>query len=336
VNEHPNWFKRRPDGTIQYAENPPKKYQDIYPFDFENEDWQGLWRELTDVVLYWCEQGARVFRVDNPHTKPFAFWEFLIGNVKDRYPDAIFLSEAFTRPKVMYHLAKLGFSQSYTYFTWRNSAAELTEYFTELTQPALREYFRPNLWPNTPDILPPPLQTGARAAFEGRLVLAATLSANYGIYGPAFENLEHVPREPGSEEYFNSEKYEVRHWDFGGPDNLRQFITNVNRARHKNSALHSDESLLFHPCDNPQLLCYSKHDPDTRNWIVVVVNLNFHERQHGFIELPLEAMGLAANREYRLHDLLGDNSYTWQGAKNFVDLDPAHRAAHLFRLLPSD
>jgi starch synthase (maltosyl-transferring) len=332
LREHPQWFRQRPDGSIQYAENPPKKYQDIYPFDFENVDSRGLWQELTDVVLYWCAQGVRIFRVDNPHTKPFEFWEFLISQVKARHADTIFLSEAFTRPKVMVRLAKLGFTQSYTYFTWRNSKAELTEYFTELTHSGLREFFRPNLWPNTPDILPPHLQTGLRGAFIARLTLAATLGANYGIYGPPFETLEHRPREPGSEEYLDSEKYQLRHWDFSRPGGLCDVITAVNRARRENPALQSDASLRFHLTDNDHLLCYSKRSADGANLIVMVVNLNFQEPQHGFISLPLAELGIHPNRPYQVQDLLGQRSFVWQGPRNFVDLDPRQSPAHIFRV----
>ncbi len=332
LREHPQWFRQRPDGSIQYAENPPKKYQDIYPFDFENADWRGLWQELTDVVLYWCAQGVRIFRVDNPHTKPFEFWAFLISQVKARHPDTIFLSEAFTRPKVMVRLAKLGFTQSYTYFTWRNSKAELTEYFTELTHSGLREFFRPNLWPNTPDILPPHLQSGLRGAFIARLTLAATLGANYGIYGPPFETLEHRPREPGSEEYLDSEKYQLRSWDFSRPGGLCDVITAVNRARRENPALQSDASLRFHLTDNDHLLCYSKRSADGANLIVMVVNLNFQEPQHGFISLPLAELGIHPNRPYQVQDLLGQRSFVWQGPRNFVDLDPQQSPAHIFRV----
>jgi starch synthase (maltosyl-transferring) len=332
VSEHPEWFRRRPDGTIQYAENPPKKYQDIYPFDFETTAWQSLWRELTEVVLFWCEQGIRIFRVDNPHTKPFAFWEFLIGQVKAKYPEAIFLAEAFTRPKIMYRLAKLGFTQSYTYFTWRNTKAELTEYFTELALSDVREFFRPNLWPNTPDILPEHLQTGGRAAFVGRLVLAATLGANYGIYGPAFENLEHEPREPGSEEYLNSEKYEVKAWDFSRPQNISTVIAQVNRARRENPALQRDAGLAFHPTDNEQLLCYSKRSEDGANRVLVVVNLNFHGAERGTLDLRLAELGLSPDRPFEVQDLLQAKKFTWQGARNFVELDPQHSPTHVFRI----
>ncbi len=332
VSEHPQWFRQRPDGTVQYAENPPKKYQDIYPFDFETSDWRALWRELTDVVLYWCNQGVRVFRVDNPHTKPFGFWEFLIGEVKAQFPETIFLSEAFTRPKVMYRLAKLGFSQSYTYFTWRVSKAELTEYLTELTQTEVREFFRPNLWPNTPDILPEHLQTGGRAAFAARFVLAATLGANYGIYGPAYETLENRPRESGSEEYLDSEKFQIRKWDFDRPDDLRQLFTAVNRARREHAALQTNMHLRFHPVDNEQLICYSKQSPDGKGLVLVVVNLNFHELERGFIELPLAELGLDPARAYQLHDLLAGTTFAWQGERNYVELDPRQSSAHLFRV----
>ena len=274
VQEHREWFRMRPDGTVQYAENPPKKYQDIYPLDFATEKSPELWEELKSVVLYWIEQGVRIFRVDNPHTKPFDFWEWLITDIKSRHPDVLFLAEAFTRPKVMYQLAKLGFTQSYTYFAWRNARQELTEYFTELTQTDVREYFRPNLWPNTPDILTEFLQQGGRPAFMIRLLLAATLGANYGIYGPAFELGEHLPVHEGSEEYLDSEKYQVRHWNLDDPASLAELITRVNQIRRENPALHADLSLRFHSVDNQQLIAYSKVSDDLLNIIVAVVNLD--------------------------------------------------------------
>jgi starch synthase (maltosyl-transferring) len=332
VQEHPEWFRARPDGTIQYAENPPKKYQDIYPFDFESCDWKAMWRELTDVFLYWCGEGVRVFRVDNPHTKAFGFWEYCIAEVKARYPETIFLSEAFTRPKVMYRLAKLGFTQSYTYFTWRNNKAELTEYLEELTQTDVREFFRPNLWPTTPDILPEHLQVGGRPAFVARLVLAATLSSNYGIYGPAFENMHHLPREAGSEEYLDSEKYQLRAWDFSGPENLGTVIAAVNRARRENVALQWTNNVRFHTTDNDQILCYSKRSHDGENLMLMIVNLNFHGIEQGFVSLPLAELGLAADRPYHAHDLLGGETFTWQGDRNFVRLDPEHLPAHILRI----
>jgi len=332
VKEHPEWFRHRPDGTIQYAENPPKKYQDIYPFAFETEHWRELWEELKGIVLFWVEQGVHIFRVDNPHTKPMRFWEWLIGEVKEKYPDVIFLSEAFTRPKVMYNLAKLGFTQSYTYFAWRNTKWELTQYFTELTQTDLREYFRPNLWPNTPDILTEYLQTGGRPAFMARLVLAATLGASYGIYGPAFELWEHTPRERGSEEYLDSEKYEIKHWDLSRPDSLKDLIARVNRTRKENPALQSDWSLRFHPVDNDQLICYSKNSDDLSNIVLVVVNLNPFYTHSGWVQLPLEKLGVDPQVPYQMHDLLSDARYIWKGPRNYVELNPSIVPAHIFRL----
>lgn len=332
VREHPGWFRRRPDNTVQYAENPPKKYEDIYPFDFETEDWQELWAEFRSIVLFWIHQGVRLFRVDNPHTKPFHFWEWLITEIKRDYPEVIFLSEAFTRPKVMYRLAKLGFSQSYTYFAWRNTKWELIQYFTELTQTEVREYFRPNLWPNTPDILTEYLQFGGRPAFMIRLVLAATLGANYGIYGPPFELCVSQPREPGSEEYLDSEKYEVRYWDLNRPESLKDFIARVNRIRRDNPALQSDWNLRFFPIDSEQLICYGKFTDDLSNIIVVVVNLNPHHTQGGWLTLPLEELGLDPAQTYQVHDLLGDGRFFWHGARNYVELNPQSLPAHIFRI----
>ncbi|MDH5695217.1 MAG: alpha-1,4-glucan--maltose-1-phosphate maltosyltransferase [Dehalococcoidia bacterium] len=332
VKEHPEWFRWRPDKTVQYAENPPKKYEDIYPFNFETENWRELWEELKSIVLFWIEQGVRIFRVDNPHTKPFPFWEWLIAEVKKDYPDLILLSEAFTRPKVMYQLAKLGFTQSYTYFAWRNTKWELTQYFTELTQTEVREYFRPNLWPNTPDILTEYLQFGGRPAFMTRLVLAATLSASYGIYGSAFELCENRPREPGSEEYLDSEKYQIRYWDIEKPDGLKDFIARVNQIRKENPALHSNLSLAFHAVDNEQLICYSKHTEDFSNIIVVVVNLDPRHVQSGWVELPIEQFGLDPDQPYQVHDLLSDGRYLWQGQHNYVELNPHIVPAHIFSI----
>lgn len=332
VAAHPNWFRQRPDGTIQYAENPPKKYQDIYPFDFESSDWQNLWQELKSVLLYWAKEGVRVFRVDNPHTKSLAFWEWAIAAVKAEYPDTIFLAEAFTRPAVMYRLAKLGFSQSYTYFTWRNTKPEITAYFTELTQPPVSDFFRPNLWPNTPDILNEFVQFGGRAAAMSRYVLAATLGASCGIYGPTYELCVATPREPGSEEYLDSEKYQIREWDWDAPHSLRHFIARVNRIRRENPALHANDSLRFHPVDNEQLICYSKRTPDNANVVVVVVNLDPHHKQAGWIDLPLAEYGVAADEPYQAHDLLGEGRFLWQGAGNFVELDPNVVPAHIFHL----
>jgi starch synthase (maltosyl-transferring) len=329
VREHPEWFRKRPDGTIQYAENPPKKYEDIYPFDFEAAAANALWEELKSVVLFWVEQGVRIFRVDNPHTKPFDFWEWLIGEVKREYPEVIFLSEAFTRPKVMYRLAKLGFTQSYTYFAWRNTAWELADYFRELTQTPVAEFFRPNLWPNTPDILTEYLQFGGRPAFVVRLVLAATLGASYGIYGPAFELAENRPREPGSEEYLDSEKYEIRHWDRERLKSLKDLIAAVNRIRRENPALHGDRSLRFHRTDNEQLFCYSKGVEEPRNVILVVVNLDPHHTQAGWVDLDLAALGLEQSETYQVHDLLTGARYVWHGARNYVELDSRVLPAHV-------
>ena len=332
VTGHPEWFRRRPDGTVQYAENPPKKYEDIYPLDFDTSDWRALWQELARVVFFWIEQGVRIFRVDNPHTKPFAFWEWLIRLVKAEHPDIIFLSEAFTRPKVMYRLAKLGFTQSYTYFTWRNTKWDLTEYFTELTRTEVKEFFRPNLWPNTPDILTEYLQTGGRPAFAIRLILAATLGANYGIYGPAFELSENVPREPGSEEYLDSEKYQVRRWDLDRPDSLKPIIALVNRARRENPALQSDRGLLFHHVDNEQLICYSKQTPGAENVVIVVVNLDPFHTHRGWVDLDLGALDLDPEQTFQVHDLLGGAHYLWHGPHNYVELDPYAQPAHIFRV----
>jgi starch synthase (maltosyl-transferring) len=332
VEAHPAWFRARPDGSIQYAENPPKKYEDIYPFNFESDDWQALWQALLDVFTYWIDEGVRIFRVDNPHTKPFAFWEWAIGKIRQEHPEVIFLAEAFTRPKVMHRLAKLGFTQSYTYFTWRNTKRELTEYFTELAQGPAREYFRPNCWPNTPDILSEYLQFGGRPAFMGRLVLAATLSANYGIYGPTYELCENDAREPGSEEYLDSEKYQLRHWDLDRPESLASFIGRVNRARHDNPALQHDWGLRFLALDNEQLICYCKATPALDNIVLVVVNLDPEHVQSGFVELDLAALGLEAGTPFQMHDLITDARFIWSGPRNFVQLDPARVPAHILRL----
>jgi len=329
VKQHPEWFRWRPDNKVQYAENPPKKYEDIYPFEFETENWQELWEELKSIVLFWIEHGIHIFRVDNPHTKPFHFWEWLITDIKKSYPGVIFLSEAFTRPKVMHQLAKLGFTQSYTYFAWRNTKWELTQYFTELTQTEVREYFHPNLWPNTPDILTEYLQFGGRPAFMARLVLAATLGASYGIYGPAFELWENRPREPKSEEYLNSEKYEIKNWDIARPDSLKDFIARVNRIRQENPALHRDWSLRFHEVDNEQLMCYSKRTDELSNVILVVVNLDPHYTQSGWVEFPPEELGIDPQKPYQMHDLLNDARYLWQGSRNYVELNPQIVPAHI-------
>src|SRR5438309_3744253 len=332
AREHPEWFRKRPDGSIQYAENPPKKYQDIYPLDFETDHWKELWDDLKSTIVFWCEQGVRIFRVDNPHTKAFPFWEWVIAEMKKDYPEALFLAEAFTRPKVMYRLAKLGFSQSYTYFAWRNTKWELTQYFTELTQTPVREFMRPNVWPNTPDILTEYLQYGSRPAFMARLVLAATLSANYGIYGPAFELCENRAVRQGSEEYLDSEKYQIRAWDLNSPESLKGLVARVNEIRRENPALQSDWSLRFHTVDNDQLIVYSKATEDLSDIILVIVNLDPHYKQSGWVEVPLQDFQLAANQSYQVHDLLTGARYLWQGARNYVELNPSALPAHIFKV----
>lgn len=332
VKEHPDWFRWRPDGTVQYAENPPKKYQDIYPFNFECDDWQGLWTELRSVFAHWIGEGVRIFRVDNPHTKAFAFWEWVIADIQREHPEVIFLSEAFTRPKVMHGLAKRGFTQSYTYYTWRNTKEELIEYFTELAHGSGKEYFRPNVWPNTPDILHEHLQGGEPAVFMSRLVLAATLSASYGIYGPAYELMEHLPREPGSEEYLHSEKYQIRHWELDRPGNLASFIAHVNRIRRENPALQRNEGLRFLPLDNNALIAYAKRSADGSNLIVTVVNLDAHHTQSGWVNLPaswVNAEGQEA-APWQMHDQLSHQRFIWQGDWHFVQLDPHRMPAHVF------
>jgi starch synthase (maltosyl-transferring) len=330
VREHPGWFRWRPDGTVQYAENPPKKYQDIYPFEFESEKSDELWAELKSVFEAWISHGVKIFRVDNPHTKPFAFWEWVIKELKNKTPELIFLSEAFTRPRIMHRLSKLGFTQSYTYFTWRNTKQELVEYFTELSQDPSREYFRPNVWPNTPDILHAALQHGGRPAFITRVALAATLGANYGIYGPAYELMEARPREPGSEEYLNSEKYEIKRWDLDRPDSLKQIIKRLNAIRKENRALQSDWSLRFHDIANDQLLVFSKKHED--NLILVAVNLDPHNVQSGWTNLDLAELKIGPDEGYQVQDLLGGGQYQWKGAHNYIELNPYTLPVHVFRV----
>jgi starch synthase (maltosyl-transferring) len=332
VREHESWFRKRPDGTIQYAENPPKKYQDIFPFDFESEDWRGMWEELKSIFLYWIDLGVTIFRVDNPHTKAFAFWEWAITEIKRDHPEVFFLAEAFTRPKIMYRLAKLGFGQSYTYFPWRNGKREITEYLTELTQTPVREFFRPNQWPNTPDILTEFLQMGGRPAFAIRLMLASTLGANYGIYGPPFEMQENVPVRHGSEEYLNSEKYEIRHWDLERPDSLRPLIARVNAIRNANVALQNDWSLRFHATDNEQLIAYTKESEDRSNLILTIVNLDPRYMQSGFVTLPLWDLGIPEDRAFEAEDLLSGERYLWNGPRNYVQLNPTQYAGHILRI----
>ena len=330
VREHPDWFYQRPDGSIKFAENPPKKYEDIFPLNFRCENWPQLWAEMVSVVLFWAERGVRIFRVDNPHTKPVAFWEYLIARVREKYPDAVFLSEAFTRPKMMKELAKACFSQSYTYFTWRNTKQELTEYLTELTQTEMREYFRGNLWPNTPDILPPFLQEGGRAAFIIRAVLAATLSPVFGIYS-GYELCENEAL-PGREEYLDSEKYQYKERDWNAPGNIKDVIARLNEIRRTNRALRFYDNLRFYHADNDAILCYGKVTPARESIIVVVVNLDPHGKQHSFVELPIEEFGLIEGDAYQVHDLLSDARYVWHGPRNYVELDPEIQPAHIFRV----
>jgi len=360
VTEHPDWFLHRPDGTIQYAENPPKKYQDIYPLNFESPDWRALWDELRSVFQFWIDRGVRVFRVDNPHTKPLAFWQWCLAELHRDAPDAIFLAEAFTRPHLMYGLAKRGFTQSYTYFTWRTEKSELQSYFEEITKPPVSDFFTPNLWPNTPDILHASLQAGSRAAFQQRLILATTLAASYGIYGPAFELCENVPIKPGSEEYLHSEKYEIRRWNRRDPNSLAPLITLLNQIRRTNPALQSDLSLHFHPVDNPHLIAYSKSTlkppppltlaetltpvppPAARpaaasgtepaNTILVVVNLDPHYEQSGWIDLDLKQLGIRHDETFDVEDLLTGIHYQWHDRSNYVALNTTTQPAHIFRL----
>jgi starch synthase (maltosyl-transferring) len=348
VKEHPEWFRHRPDGTIAYAENPPKKYEDIYPIDFESEAWESLWEELESVFRHWIEKaGIRIFRVDNPHTKSLRFWEWCLNRLNADYPDAIFLSEAFTRPKVMYRLAKLGYTQSYTYFAWRRARWEIEEYFNELANPPVVDFFRPNAWPNTPDILTDQLQSGEKPMYLQRLVLAATLSASYGIYGPAFELMESAPREPGKEEYLDSEKYQIRDWDLKA-DNIREYITRINRIRRENPALQHNRSLRFHGSDNQSVMAYSKwshadgtpftyrhleqRPGDDGNLILVVVNLDPKHTHGSTIHLPLDQWGIDAADSFEVHDLVSNARYVWRGWSNYVELNPHAFPAHIFRV----
>ena len=328
VKEHPDWFYKRPDGTIKYAENPPKKYEDIYPLNFRCENWRELWAEMKSIVLFWAEHGVRIVRVDNPHTKPVAFWEYLISGIREKYPDTIFLSEAFTRPKMMKALARAGFNQSYTYFTWRISKLELIEYFTELTQTEMSEYFRPNLWPNTPDILPFVLQEGGPPAFMTRVLMAATLSPLYGIYS-GYELCENEPL-PGREEYLDSEKYQFKERDWSAPGNIKDWIARINKIRRQNRALQMYTNLRFYPADNDAILFYGKMTPARDNIILVVVNLDPFRKQNSFVHVPIEQFGQMESDEYQVHDLLNDARYTWRGRQNYIELDPEIQPAHVF------
>jgi starch synthase (maltosyl-transferring) len=328
VKQHPDWFYKRPDGTIKYAENPPKKYEDIYPLNFRCENWRELWAEMKSIVLFWAERGVRIFRVDNPHTKPVAFWEYLISGVREKYPETIFLSEAFTRPKMMKALAKAGFNQSYTYFTWRNSKRELIEYFTELTQTEMSEYFRPNLWPNTPDILPFILQGGGRPAFMTRVVLAATLSTLYGIYS-GYELCENEALSD-REEYLDSEKYQFKKRDWNAPGNIKDWIARLNKIRKENRALQLYTNLRFYPAENDAILFYGKMTPARDNIILVVLNLDPHRTQHSYVDVPIDQFGQMESDIYEVHDLLSGATYTWRGRRNYVELDPEIQPAHIF------
>ena len=330
VREHPEWFYKRPDGSIKYAENPPKKYEDIYPLNFRCEDWPALWAEMKSIILFWAEHGVRIFRVDNPHTKPLPFWEYLINGVRARYPDVIFLSEAFTRPKMMKALAKAGFHQSYTYFTWRNSKQELTEYFTELTQTDMREYFRGNLFTNTPDILPFALQDGGRPAFMIRVALAATLSSLYGIYS-GFELCENQAL-PGREEYLDSEKYQFKERDWDAPGNIKDWIARLNKIRRENRALQFYDNLQFHHADNDAILFYAKMTTSRDDIILVVVNLDPHRKQSSYVDVPIDQFGPMEADIYQVHDLISGARYIWRGRRNYVELDPEIQPAHVFRV----
>ncbi len=331
IKEHPEWFKWRPDGTIQFAENPPKKYEDVVPFDFETDDWKNLWNELKSIVDFWIEAGVKIFRVDNPHTKPFAFWEWLIRETRTKHPEVIFLSEAFTRPSVKYRLAKIGFNQSYTYFTWRNTKYEIMQYVNELTRTDIRHFFRPNFWPNTPDILPEFLQFGGRPAFLIRLVLAATLSSNYGIYGPAFE-LCVSDAIPGTEEYKNSEKYEIKDWEPGKTGNFREIIADLNRIRRDNPALQETANVSFHEVNNDQLLFYIKKTPDLSNVLFIMVNLDPFHTQAGTVRVPLDELGLSREKSYMAYDLISDDKFIWQGEYNYVELNPQITPIHILQI----
>jgi starch synthase (maltosyl-transferring) len=336
VKQHPDWFIHRPDGTIQYAENPPKKYQDIYPLNFESPDWQGLWDELRSVFQFWIARGIRVFRVDNPHTKALPFWEWCINDLHSESPDIIFLAEAFTRPHVMYSLAKGGYTQSYTYFTWRTGKDELQAYFEEITKPPVSDFFTPNVWPNTPDILHASLQNGGRPAFMQRIILATTLAASYGIYGPAYELGENVPVRQGSEEYLNSEKYQIRQWDRSASNSIAPLVTKLNQIRRTNPALQSDLSLHFHDVDNPQIIAYSKVAPATdtepANVILTVVNLDPQNEQAGWIDLDLKQLGIAHDETFDVEDLLTGSHYQWHDRSNYVALRPHVMPAHILRV----
>lgn len=331
VKQYPQWFKWRPDGSVQYAENPPKRYEDILPFHFETEDWQNLWEELKSVIDYWVDQGVRIFRIDNPHTKPFLFWDWTIAEVRKRHPEVIFLAEAFTRPRIMERLAKGGFNQSYTYFTWRNTKKELEEYMEELTKTDLRYYFRPNFWVNTPDILPPYLTYGGENAHIIRLILAATLSSNYGVYGPVYEFGLNTPH-GSKEEYTDNEKYEIKHWDWNAYTRIGEIMKRVNRIRKQNAALQTTWNIEFADTTNDQIICYAKVDLETGNRMIMVVNLDPYQVQNAYVRIPIEHLGIEPGQTYLLRDLLSGDKYSWQGAWNFVELNPNEMPAHVLKV----
>lgn len=326
--DHKDWFNIRPDGTIKYAENPPKKYEDIYPINFETKDREGLWEELKRIFLFWAKKGVRIFRVDNPHTKPFNFWQWVIAGVQAEYPDALFLAEAFTRPKVMKALAKLGFSQSYSYFTWRNFKQEIVEYFTELTTYPVSEYMRVNLFVNTPDIFPTFLQKGGKAAYKIRAVLAATLSSVYGIF-QGFELCEGEPI-PGKEEYMHSDKYEIRFRDWNKPGNIKELITCLNRIRQENPAMQEYDNLKFYKAENEHIIFYGKSLGE--NHVLIAVNLDPFQRHNSFVYVPIADYGIKPDETYQVHDVLTDKRYLWKGERNYIDLDPAVEPANVFVL----
>jgi len=329
VKEFPQWFKWRPDGTVQYAENPPKKYQDILPIYFESSDWKNLWKELLDVALFWVEEcGIRVFRVDNPHTKPFYFWGWLIAEIKKKHPDVLFLAEAFTRPKIMNELAKQGFSQSYTYFTWRNTKSELTEYVTELTQSEQKEFYRPNFWPNTPDINPFALQSGNESVHLQKYFLAATLSSSVGIYGPVFEYRVCEPQAPGKEEYLNSEKYEFVKWDWNQQNKITTLITRINFIRKQQTSLQQTNNIVFCDTNNDQVLAYYKFDDEKQNETLMVVNLDAFNTIQTTIRIPVEHLGTT---QIQVTDLITGNAYFWNQEWNFIELSP-ELPFHLFKI----
>ena len=334
VKEHPEWFKWRPDGTVQYAENPPKKYEDILPINFESPDWENLWIELHSVIMYWIEQGVTIFRVDNPHTKAFPFWQWAIGRVKETHPDVMFLAEAFTRPRLMEQLAKIGFTQSYTYFTWRNTKYELEEYIRDLTQTDLQYYFRPNFWPNTPDILTDYLVHGGEAAHIIRLILAATISSNYGVYGPVYEFGINKPH-PGKEEYTDNEKYQLYSWDWKRYTRIKDYMARLNEIRRSNRALQSTANIYPAATSNDQLLAFAKYDSRSGNIILVVVNLDPWNQHDGQVQVPFWKLNLSGDRPYEVHDLLSGEKYYWQSEWNYVKLNPQQAPAHVFKVTQS-